>query len=199
MKVNVTGKQIDVGDFLRQHVETSANAIVEKFFDKAIEAHVVFCREAHLVRADLSVHAGRGMMLQSSGAAVDAYAAFDAAGERLAQRLRRYKGRLRKHHGRTKDTAALPEPATAYVLAADSTVEEHDHEPAVDNAPLVIAEMPTTVPTASVSEAVMLLDLSDAPALLFRNSAHGTLNLIYRRGDGNIGWVDPALATPGKA
>jgi ribosomal subunit interface protein len=193
MKITVTGKQIDVGDFLRSHVETTATAIVEKFFEKAIEAHVVFCREAHLVRADLSVHARRGLMLQSSAAAIDPYAAFDSAADRLSERLRRYKRRLRKHHGKSRE-----EPATAYVLAPEPAAAEEEASPAED-APLVIAEMPTTIPTASVSEAVMLLDLSDAPALLFRNSAHGTLNLVYRRGDGNIGWVDPGLIPPGKA
>jgi len=193
MQVIVAGKQIDIGDSLRQHVETAMTTLVEKYFDKAIEAHVVFCKERHQLRADLSVHATRGLMLQSSGDAADAYAAFDGAAERLNKRPRRYKRRLRNHHGRGKDGATADEEATAYILAADVS----DAEVSVEDQPLVIAEMKTSIPLLSVSEAVMRLDLTEVPALLFRNSARGNLNLIYRRPDGNIGWVDPEFATPG--
>lgn len=192
MQVIVAGKQIDIGDSLRTHVETAMTSLVEKYFDKAIEAHVVFCRERHQLRADLSVHATRGMVLQSSGDAVDAYAAFDEAAERLDKRLRRYKRRLRNHHGRGKDGAATDEEATAYILAG----EDSDAELPAEDQPLVIAEMKTSIPQLSVSEAVMRLDLTDVPALLFRNSARGNLNLIYRRPDGNIGWVDTDFAKP---
>ena len=186
MQVLVTGKQIDIGDSLRNHVESSMTTLVEKYFNKAIEAHVVLCRERHQLRADLSVHANRGLLLQSSGDAIDAYAAFDGAAERLDKRLRRYKRRLRNHHGRGRDGAAAEE-ATAYILQA----ETEETEATVEDQPLVIAEMKTSIPQLSVSEAVMRLDLADLPALLFRNSARGNLNLIYRRPDGNIGWVDP--------
>lgn len=192
MQVIVTGKQIDIGDSLRNHVETAMKSLVEKYFDKPIEAHVVFCRERHQLRADLSVHANRGLLLQSSGEAADAYAAFDGAADRLDRRLRRYKRRLRNHHARGKD-GAVAEAATAYVLAAEDT----EAEAAVEDQPLVIAEMKTSIPQLSVSEAVMRLDLADLPALLFRNSARGNLNLIYRRPDGNIGWVDPDFTKQG--
>jgi ribosomal subunit interface protein len=194
MQVTITGKQLDVGDFLRSRVEAVTAEIVEKYFDKALEAHVVFCRERHLVRADLSVHPNRGMVIQSSGASPDAYAAFDEAAERLNKRLRRYKRRLRNRHGRGKDGPAL-ETATDYVLAESG---EGEAEPSLEDKPLVIAEMKTSIPRLSVSEAVMQLDLGDLPALLFRNSAQGNLNLIYRRHDGNIGWVDPDFTAAGQ-
>jgi len=194
MQVTVTGKQIDVGDSLRGHVEATTTTIVEKYFGRAIEAHVVFSRERHLFLSVISVHAGRGLMVQCHGSAGDAYAAFDEAGGRLEKQLRRYKRRLRNHHKARNDEEpeAAPE-ATDYVLA------QGDEEPAAGDGeakdqPLVIAEMRTSIPQLSVSEAVMRLDLADLPALLFRNSKHGNLNLVYRRRDGNVGWIDPDLA-----
>jgi ribosomal subunit interface protein len=193
MQITVTGKQIDVGDFLRNHATAETTAIVEKYFDRAIEAHVVFGRERHLIHAEISVHAGRGLTVQSSGEAEDAYAAFDSAAERLGKRLRRHKRRLKKHHGRAKEGVEEAPSATTYVLAADDAAE-----PAGDE-PLVIAEMRTNVPQVSVMEAVMRLDLADLPALLFRNSAHGNLNLVYRRRDGNIGWIDPDFVSHPRA
>ncbi len=191
MQVTVTGKQMDVGDSLRSHAEAATAAIADKYFGRAIEAHVVFCRERHLFLSDILVHAGRGLSVQCHGEAADAYAAFDDAAARLEKQLRRYKRRLRNHHKHPKREAeAAAEEATDYVLAADG-----DDAQAGDAAeqPLVIAEMRTAIPQLSVSEAVMRLDLADLPVLLFRNSAHGTLNLIYRRRDGNVGWIDPDL------
>lgn len=189
MQVTVTGKQIDVGDSLRGHVEATTTTIVDKYFGKAIEAHVVICRERHLFLADISVRAARGLLVQCHGESADAYAAFDTAAERLGKRLRRYKRWLRNHHKSTK-SAGEPQAATDYVLAAIDAEAEAE---AGGDQPLVIAEMRMTIPELSVSEAVMRLDLADAPALLFRNSAHGNLNLVYRRPDGNVGWVDPDL------
>lgn len=192
MQVTVTGKQIDVGNSLRQHVAASTSAIVERYFGKATEAHVVFARERHLIKAEISVHAGRGLSVQSSGAAEDPYVAFDGAAERIDKRLRRHKRRLRNHHAHGKDGGAAPplQEATAYVLAAEEDADRGEGE----GEPLVIAEMRTSIPQLSVSEAVMRLDLTDLPALLFRNSARGNLNVVYRRPDGNIGWIDPDLA-----
>lgn len=193
MQVSVTGKQIDVGDSLRGHAETAAAAIVGRYFGKAIEAHVVFCRERHLILSDILVHAGRGLVVQCHGESSDPYAAFDTAAERLDKQLRRYKRRLRNHHKGAKEVG---EAAIDYVLAAAPA--EEAEAPAGDDQPLVIAEMRTSIPQLSVSEAVMRLDLADLPALLFRNSAHGNLNLVYRRRDGNVGWIDPDLAAPGR-
>lgn len=194
MQITVTGKQIDVGDFLRNHAIEVTTAAVEKYFDRAIEAHVVFSRERHLIHAEILVHAGRGLTVQSNGASEDPYAAFDSAAERLEKRLRRHKRRLRNHHARAKEGGEETPSATTYILAAGDAAPE----PAGDE-PLVVAEMRTAIPQLSVMEAVMRLDLSDQPALLFRNSVHGNLNLVYRRRDGNIGWIDPDLAEGGRA
>lgn len=194
MKIVVTGKQIDVGEALRAHVETSMASVVEKYFVKAIEAHVVFSRLRHQFCAELSVHAGRGLMMQASNEAEDAYAAFDGAAERLEKRLRRHKRRLRNHHAKAKEDGA-EEAATDYVLS----VGESGAASSGEDKPLVIAEIKTSIPHLSVSEAVRRLDLADLPALLFRNSAHGNLNLLYRRRDGNLGWIDPELVARGNA
>src|SRR5436190_783541 len=199
MQLTVTGKQVDVGDALRRHVETSLDTLLGKYFRSAIEAHAVFAREAHLISTDLSLHVGRGMVVNSSAAAADHYLAFDAAAERLAKQLRRYKRRLRDYHGKTRaphleEEAERPEMAQAFVLAP---FEEDDDDAAEAKAadgvaPVVIAEMSTELPQLTVGEAVMRMDLADAPVLLFRNRSHGELNVVYRREDGNIGWIDPA-------
>jgi len=193
MQVTVTGKHFDVGDALRHHVTSLTTNIVERYFGKATDAHVVFWRERHRINAEISVHAGRGLSLQSAGLADDAYVAFDGAAERLDKRLRRNKRRLRNHHAHAKEAAteAPAQEATTYVLAAEEAEREGGDEP------LVVAEMRTSIPSLSVSEAVLRLDLADLPALLFRNSARGNLNLVYRRPDGNIGWIDPDLAERG--
>ena len=191
MQLTVTGKQLDVGDALRRHVADSLEGILGKYFGSAIDASVILSREAHFYDAQLSVHIGRGIMLQSGAAADAPYLAFDEAAERLAKRLRRYKRRLRDHHR----AAAEGEQASQYVLAAEP--DEDAGDAPADNGVdghLVVAEMQTEVPTLTVSEAVMRLDLANDTAMLFRNRAHGGLNLVYRRTDGNFGWVDPGAA-----
>jgi ribosomal subunit interface protein len=194
MQLTVTGKQVDVGDALRGHVEKTLDSLLGKYFRTAIEAHAVFAREAHLIAVDLSLHVGRGMVVNSRGTATDYYPAFDAAAERLAKQLRRYKRRLRDYHGKARTTGERPEMARSLVLAP---VEEEDEAEeagmAADGgtAPVVIAEMSTELPQLTVGEAVMRLDLADAPVLLFRNRSHGELNVVYRRDDGHIGWIDP--------
>jgi ribosomal subunit interface protein len=203
MQVTVTGKQVDVGNALRRHVGSALESILGKYFRTAIEAHAVFAREARLTRADISLHIGRGIVINSGAAASDHYLAFDAAAERLAKQLRRYKRRLHEDHGRAHPPAERPEMARSFVLAP---IEEEDDaagdgapgddavgDEAVGAAPVVIAEMSTELARLTVGEAVMRMDLADAPVLLFRNRSHGEINLVYRRGDGNIGWIDPAF------
>lgn len=188
MQLSVKGKKLDVGDSLRNHIAENLGAIAAKYFGNPIEATVVLSRDARLYRADVSVHVGRNIQLQSNAEADDAYRAFDAAADRVGRRLRRYKGRLRDYH---KPDGTAPDAtitAQAYVLDAGSDAAEDAEAPAQ---PIVVAEMTMPIDTLSVSDAVMRLDLGDLPALLFRNGAHGGLNMIYRRPDGNIGWVDP--------
>jgi len=200
MQLIMTGKQIDIGDALRLHIETSLISILEKYFKTAIEAHVVVSKEAHLTTAEVSIHIGRGIVVNAHAAAPEAHPAFDAAAERLAKQLRRYKRRLRDQHAKAREASASTERAMAYVLApvtegteADDTEEEEAAEDGTGGAPAVIAEMSTELPNLTVGEAVMRMDLADALVLLFRNRSHGELNLVYRRADGNIGWIDPEL------
>jgi len=193
MQLTVTGKQVEVGNALRSHVEAALEALLGKYFGTAIEAHAVFARDAHLIRAEISLHIGRGIVINSHASTSDHYIAFDAAAERLAKQLRRYKRRLRDHHGKVHAPTERSETARSFVLAP---IDEEDAaaEGAADGeSPIVIAEMSTELPQLTVGEAVMRMDLADAPVLLFRNRSHGELNLVYRRGDGNIGWIDPAF------
>ncbi len=210
MQLTMTGKQIDIGDALRRHIEASLSSILEKYFKTAIEAHVVVSKEAHLTTAEVSIHIGRGIVVNAHAAAPEAHPAFDAAAERLAKQLRRYKRRLRDQHAKAREASASTERAMAYVLApvtegteaddteaddteADDTEGEEAAEEGTGGAPAVIAEMSTELPNLTVGEAVMRMDLADSAVLLFRNRSHGELNLVYRRADGNIGWIDPEL------
>ncbi len=193
MQITVKGKQIEVGEALRSHMQGALTAAVSKYFSNPLESSIVFTREAHLFRADVSVHVGRSILVQGQALAADAYAAGDAAVAHVAKRLRRHKRRLRDHNKESDKVEALT--AAAYVLAADVADDAHDDDDARDGAagdlPVVVAEMTTEIHTLSVGEAVMRLDLGDQPALLFHHAGHGGLNLVYRRPDGNIGWVDP--------
>jgi ribosomal subunit interface protein len=193
MQLTVTGKQVEIGDALRRHVESSLKSILTKYFKTAIEAHVVMAKEAHLIRTEVSLHIGRGIVVNAGAVVDEPYAAFDAAAERVAKQLRRYKRRLRDHHAKLREPAEPVESAWDAVLAP--VAEEAEEDPT--GAPAVIAEISTELPRLTVGEAAMRMDLADAPVLLFRNRAHGELNLVYRRADGNIGWVDPEL-DPGK-
>ncbi len=189
MKLSVKGKQIDVGDALRSHVSAQIHDIVTKFFgDSPLEATVTFSRDAHLFRADIDVHAARGILVQSNASADQAYPAFDEALSRLSARLRRHKTKLRQQHHELKREEVETLIANSFVLHGGE--EESDKE--MGDNPTIVAEMTTKVESLTVGEAVMRLDLGDLPALMFRNRGHGGLNMIYRRPDGNIGWVDPS-------
>lgn len=193
MDVSITGKGINVGESLRAHIEAALPATVGKYFAKALDASVIISREAHRFRVDITVHPMRTVTVKGQGIDDDAYLAFDAALERIAKQLRRYKRRLNDHH-------RYRLPAEAPVLSAHETViqpEPAEDELPVDGQPAIIAELETDILTLSVGEAVMRMDLADVPALVFRNSTHGGLNVIYRRSDGNIGWIDPRR--PGQA
>lgn len=185
MDVSVNGKNMEVGDALRTHAQTSVTSHVAKYFNRAIDAQVTMSRQAHQFRADIVVHPGRGFLMQGSATADDAYVAFDTAVERIAKQLRRYKRRLiDSHRGKAADEIV---PAQQYVIRSD----EDEEVPTEDAPPVIIAEMPAEIATLTVGEAVMRLDLGDLPAMMFRNRANGTFNVVYRRPDGNVGWIDP--------
>lgn len=202
MQVTVKGKQLDVGDALRTHVKDQLATLVGKYFGNPMEATVILSKDANLYKADIQVHVGRGILLQSYAQANEPYPAFDEAADKVAKRLRRYKRRLKDHHER-QNLAQLPvTSARKYILEADGADHEDFEEETESTAevnghhPMVVAEMETAIEMLTVSEAVMRMDLAELPALMFRNRAHGGLNMIYRRPDGNVGWVDPA-GTPG--
>jgi ribosomal subunit interface protein len=190
MNLTVKGKNLDVGDALRGHITESLDTIFTKYFANPIEATVTLSKQVHLFSALIAVHVGRGILLQSEAEADQAYGAYDKAAEHLTARLRRYKRRLRDHHRADIQT----QRAAQYVVAGIGPDDhEADEEPATDATPMIIAEMQTDIPSLTVSEAVMRLDLSDQKAMMFLNRAHGGLNMVYRRNDGNIGWVDPSM------
>ncbi len=192
LKIGLTGRHMDVGEQLRQHVEARLNDGVAKYFDHALDASVVFEPDGPLVRADISVHVGRGIQAQGHGAAEDPQRAFDVAMEHIAKRLRRNKRRLRDHH-RKSGSARREEGLTAqHVILADPAERRDDGDEG--ESPVVVAETVAEIESMTVGEAVLRLDLAEQPVLVFRNAAHGGLNVIYRRGDGNLGWVDPADA-----
>ena len=188
MRYQITGKQIDVGDALRTHVETSLGAIVEKYAGRPTDAQVVFSRAAHEFACEAEIHLSTGLTAQAKAKATEIYAAFDACGEKMEKQLRRYKRRLKNHHqARTAPVESLG--GASYILAS----EEDGEEPETLQ-PIIVAEMETRIPTLSVGEAVMQMELAGAPVLVFRNEKGEGLNVVYRRDDGNVGWIDPAAA-----
>ena len=190
MQLSVNGKQLDIGDSLRNYIEREVPAIVEKYFAKPTGADVTVSKEGSTFRTDIAVHVGKGIIVQGHARSADPYASFDEAADHMAKRLRRYKRRLRDHH-RERNQKEDVLRAAQYVLAAEEHTEADDENYAEPEQPVIIAEMQTHIETLSVGEAVMRMDLASLPAMMFRNSAHGGLNMIYMRNDGNIGWVDP--------
>lgn len=189
MRIQVSGKQMDIGDALRTHVEDRLGEAVGKYFDKPVDAVVTFCKDRHQFVADSSVHLSTGMTVQATAKADEIYASFEGAVDRMEKQLRRYKRRLKDHH-RERENPIEALEASSYVLRGEDAAEE---EPS-SLQPVIVAEMATRVPRFSVGEAVMQMELAAAQLLVFRNDAHGGVNVVYRRDDGNIGWIDPKIA-----
>ncbi|PKQ06823.1 MAG: ribosomal subunit interface protein [Alphaproteobacteria bacterium HGW-Alphaproteobacteria-12] len=185
MQVQVSGHHLDVGDALRTHASERLEAAVTKYFERPIDGQVTFTKQGHEFRVECSAHLGSGLRVNAQGSSNEVYASFDAALERLDKRLRRYKRRLKSHNNNNK--AALPaESYPSFVIEAG---DEHTEEPE-DAQPVIIAEGTTAIPLLSVGDAVMQMDLSDAPFVIFRSGENAGLNLVYRRPDGHIGWID---------
>ena len=183
MDIRVSGHQVDTGEALRAHVEERLGAIADKFFARALSATVTFGKgpHDHNFTCDIVAHVMQGVILKGSGRGAEAHPAFDQAAERIEKQLRRYSSRL-------KDRGAA---ANAMADAAYTVFDAGDDEAEPADNPPVVAETRVDIPDASVSDAVMLLDLRNTNALLFRNSGSGNFNMVYRRGDGTIGWVEP--------
>jgi ribosomal subunit interface protein len=193
MQITVSGKQVDLSDALRVRVSDHLDVIANKYFDHAMEAHVTFSRARSFFTCDINVHAGRGLRLRGEGEAADANSAFDDAAEHIAKRLRRYRRRV-NDHARDSANRDRPEAARQYILQQEDagTTAATNGGPETTTYATVIAEQVTEISLLSVSEAVMRMDLADQPVLMFRNSTNGELNVVYRRSDGNIGWIDPS-------
>jgi ribosomal subunit interface protein len=192
MQVQVTGKHVDVGEALRSRVSDELSSSIGKYFDRGGGADVVVSREGHSFRVDCAVTLASGQQLTTQGLGGDAHQAFDAAIAKMETRIRRYKRRLKDHH--LQALARQQETASYFVLQPadlEDEGEEEDDDLASFPEPMVIAETETAIRTMTVSMAVMELDLAEAQAIVFRNAAHGELSVVYRRADGNIGWVDP--------
>lgn len=195
MQITVSGKQVDLSDALRTRVSEQLDQITGKYFDTAQEASVTFSRARSFFTCDINVHAGRGLTLRGEGEAADANGAFDDAAEHIAKRLRRYRRRVNEH-ARDLANRTRPEAARQYVLRQEeeSTRTEDGASAAGSTFATVIAESQAEISTLSVGEAVMRMDLADQAVFMFRNSATSELNVVYRRPDGNIGWIDPAAS-----
>ena len=188
MEINISGKHIDLGEALQTHVNGRLQEGIKKYIDRVNTVNVVFSKQGHLFRADIHANTGTHshVAINSRGQNADVYNAFDEAAEKIEKQLRRYKRRLTDHHQRQSESAK-------FIAAVDYTLapEAESAEESVEAAPAIIAEKAANIETLSVSEAVMRMDLADVPAIIFFNSANGRLNVVYRRGDGNISWLDP--------
>lgn len=195
MELTVHGKQMDVGDALRTYVTEKIEEITQKYFNHTTYATVTFSQEGHghkQTKAHISIKLGKNILVIADETTNDPYASFDSAAAKVAKQLRRYKRKLRDHHERmeqTPETESLR--ARDYVLVSDEDEAQNEDESGGTGEPAIIAEMDMRIDTMSVSEAVMRLDLSNQTALMFRNGKHGGLNMVYRRKDGNVGWIDP--------
>lgn len=193
MQLNISGRHVDLGESFRTHAEARLQEGVNKYLERVTKTEVVVSKESHLFRVDIHANTGTHshLTVNSKGTSTDVYAAFDQAAERIEKQLRRYKRRLTNHHtdkeARDLDVKSSRVRAKKYVLRPEDDHRELEDE----GAPVVIAEKPTEIETLTVSQAVMKMDLSDLPALLFINSGTGRINVVYRRIDGNISWVDP--------
>jgi ribosomal subunit interface protein len=198
LQVHVSGKHVDVGQALRSRVTDEISTSISKYFERGGDADVVVQKDGHGFRVDCSVKLASGQQLNSHGLGGDAYAAFNDALEKIDKRIRRYKRRLKDRSGAAN--AKERETASLYVLRTPGDEEdveawdESSDHPAGAPSALVIAETATDVRTMTVAMAVMELDLTETQAIVFRNAAHGGLSVVYRRPDGNIGWVDPERA-----
>jgi len=188
MDIRVSGHQVDTGEALQSHASERLTAIVDKHFSRALSSHVTFGKApAGAFRCDIIMHVMQNLVLKGTGSAQDAHVACDQAAEKIEKQLRRYKRRL---NDRSEQSAhAMAAEDASYTIFEQAISEQDEDEP---DAPLVIAETRVDVPEATVSDAVMMLDLRNTTALLFKNAGTGRHNMVYRRGDGSIGWVEPS-------
>lgn len=198
MDIRISGHQVDTGEALKEHVSTRLDSIADKYFSRTISAQVTFRKAPHgAFHCDIICHVMAGLILKGAGEAQDAHLCFDQAADRIEKQLRRYMRRLKDRHEQAAAAEAARDPengvngvdmldGAAYTVFAAQDEEDESAE-----APVVIAETRVDIPEASVSDAVMMLDLRNTNALLFINAGTSSYNMVYRRQDGSIGWVEP--------
>ncbi len=192
MRYQISGKQIDIGEALQTHVKAQIETVVEKYPGRPTDALVVFSRDGSAYACEAVLHLSTGLTVQAKGKEHDIYAAFDATNQKMEKQLRRYKRRLKDHH-RDRERPVELLAASSYILAANEDAEAE--EPA-SLQPIIVAEMEARIPSLSVGEAVMQMELAGAPVLVFRNEKQANgINVVYRRDDGNIGWIEPDHTT----
>lgn len=212
MDINISGRKINVGEALTNHAKNRLQSVAEKYFARALAGSATFTNEGFACKCDVSLHPNQGINLHASAEAGDPYGAFDSAAEKIEKQLRRYKRRLKNHH--TTDNGRLEiAPYTVFSAQKDESSDDKDNtspgadiedlqgedgsntqpgsEGAEDHTPIIIAESHKRIPRVSVGDAVMLMDLESAGAFMFRNTISERLEVIYRRSDGNIGWILP--------
>ena len=187
MRTQITGKQLDVGAALQTHVRGELGNVVEKYAERPTDASVIFSKNAHEYVCEATVHLSTGLTAQAKAHATEIYAAFDGCAEKMEKQLRRYKRRLKDHHRDRPEPVAIS-GAASYILAGDESAGESEPETLQ---PVIVAETQTHIPSLTVGEAVMQMELAGAPVMVFRNEKKDSVNVVYRRDDGNIGWIEP--------
>jgi ribosomal subunit interface protein len=187
MRYQITGKHIDVGDSLKAHVQQELSAMLAKYAGRPTDAIVVFSRSAHEYVCEATVHLSTGLTTQAKAHATEIYGSFDDCCEKMDKQLRRYKRRLKNHHTERSEPVELG-GASTYILASETNEGESEPD---SLQPIIVAEMQTKIPSLSVGEAVMQMELAGSPVVVFRNEGKNRVNVVYRREDGNIGWIEP--------
>ena len=187
MNVQINGKQIDVGSSLSTHAKDKVTEIITKYSKSATDSTITFSKDRYEYFCDIFINLATGMNVQAKGKAIDIYDSFEDSLEKIDKQLRRYKRRLKNHHNDRKKPIEFMY-ANSYIISNQNEEDSHKKE---SLKPLIIAEMQEKIPTISVGEAVMQMELSGANMLIFRNSSHQKINVVHLREDGNIGWVDP--------
>ena len=187
MRYQISGKQIDIGNALQTHVQTETGDMLSKYAGRPTDANIVFSKSGHEYVCETVIHLSTGLTAQARGHEPEIYAAFDSALEKMDKQLRRYKRRLKDHHKERQQPVELSD-AGSYILAPSDESGEAENDTV---SAMIIAETEMKIPSLSAGEAVMQMELANAPALVFRNEKHNGINVVYRREDGNISWVDP--------
>ncbi len=194
MTIQITGKNVQVGDAFQTYAGDKIRTVLQKYLAREVDGHIRLERERELFKTACSVRLANGLLLEAHGEGADAYGSVDSAAHRLETRVRRYKGRIKSHSSAAAARRKVDIEATDHIVSL-----RDDDEPEQDEAnPLIIAEGQRNISHMTVSEAVLQLDLSEAPFMIFKNASHGGLNVVYRRSDGHIGWIDADMPVGAK-